>query len=146
MKITGFCYFNFLVFAVQIRQHLHKCPVTISFLSERNELFSASEKLLKNQKQVVGRSLLKRYTQHEYAQNDGFFSNLVKEINSAGVLEKLFQASTYLLLIINVLSFYGSNMILDRFWSSTNCFGWVQFILVGSKSFWTGPSYEELVV
>ena len=29
------------------------------------------------------------------------------------------------------------------FWSSTNHFGRVQFILVGSKSFWTGPNYKN---
>ena len=29
------------------------------------------------------------------------------------------------------------------FWMGTNCFGWVQFVLVRLKSFWTGPNYKN---
>ena len=29
------------------------------------------------------------------------------------------------------------------FWSSTNRLGWVQFILDGSRSFWSGPNYKK---
>ena len=38
--------------------------------------------------------------------------------------------------IFHALS-YGSKMILDR----PNCFGWVQIVLVGSNSFWSGPNH-----
>ena len=40
-------------------------------------------------------------------------------------------------LFIYALSFYRSKMILDR----PNCFGRVQIVLVGSKSFWLGPNH-----
>ena len=30
------------------------------------------------------------------------------------------------------------------FWLSTNPFEWIQFILFGLKSFWTGPNYKNL--
>ena len=38
---------------------------------------------------------------------------------------------------INVLSFYGSKIILEH----PNCFGQLQIILVPSKSFWLGPNH-----
>jgi hypothetical protein len=39
-------------------------------------------------------------------------------------------------MVIYALSFYRSKLILDY----SNCFGWVQIILVGSKLFWSGPN------
>jgi hypothetical protein len=36
----------------------------------------------------------------------------------------------------NALSFYSSKIILDR----PNSFGWVQIVLVGSNSFWSGSN------
>ena len=47
----------------------------------------------------------------------------------------------------NVLSFYRSKLQ-NHFrpsllLSSLNCFRWVQFILDGYKSFWTGPNYKN---
>ena len=41
------------------------------------------------------------------------------------------------LIWIYALSFYRSKMILDR----PNCFGWIQIVLVGSKSFWSGLNH-----
>ena len=39
-------------------------------------------------------------------------------------------------IFLYALSFYTSKIILDP----PNCFGWEQIVLVGSKSFWSGPN------
>ena len=44
------------------------------------------------------------------------------------------------LVLLWVLNDFGPSKL---FWSSTNGFGRVQFILVRSKSFWTGPNYKK---
>ena len=41
------------------------------------------------------------------------------------------------LIWIYALSLYRFKMVLDR----PNCFGWIQIVLVGSKSFWSGPNH-----
>ena len=73
------------------------------------------------------------------------FSKVFKKAPNPKIIPKIqiflvFFVHTYII----ALSFYKSEMILDR----SNCFGRIQIVLVGSKSFWLGtgkPLSEALI-
>ena len=46
------------------------------------------------------------------------------------------------LVLLWIQNYFGLSKL---FWSSTNHFGRIQLVLVGYKSYWTGPNHKKLV-
>ena len=71
-----------------------------------------------------------------------FYESLLFEAASFNCKKFFHHTHYYLVLLLNQNDFG----LFKSIWLSTNRFGWVQFILYGSKSFWIGPNYKNYLV
>ena len=120
--------FNLFIFSIKAAYSFYNVAGSVSWVDLMSDALVLAKKLGKHF--FTGYSLSDQHILSPiYPKYDDWFCQIYKDL--------------CLVLLLDSKLFWTVQIILPRFWSSANCFAQVQFLLVGSKSFWTDPNNKR---